>query len=137
MDAGLTLLRTFGVLVFCLGLGLSLHISHVGRAAALAAARAGAVAVADTLPRNWDCAFADDKAAAAHRTAAAAVVARLAQLAAVTPTDVSVAVDPACALVVSVTVSASSWLPTPRSTAVMCHRRATAATAAVDALVAC
>lgn len=131
--------------MFGLGLGLSLYIGHVGRAAALASARAGAGAITDMLDAQlhdtgaaFNCTFTQDQAATAHEVATAAVIDRLEQLAAVTPTAVVVDIDPACALVVGVTVASSSWLPVPEATAVVCHYGAkTSAAVAVEALITC
>ncbi len=123
--------------MICLAIGLSLFVSHVGQAAAISAARAGAVAVADWLPPDFNCVLNEPQSQQAQALAADAVVSRLSQLAAVTPTTLSVQIDSACALVVGVTVSASSWLPLPTATAVVCHHRADTATIAVEALAQC
>ena len=137
MESGLALLRSFGVLIISLAMGLSLYVNHVGRAAAISAARAGALAVADSLDVDFNCAFTPAQAEQAEQLAARAVADRLEHLAAVTPTKLSVQIDPACAVVVGVSVAASTWLPLPQPKAVACYHRPADASAAVAALARC
>ncbi len=137
MASGLALLRTFGVLMISLAIGLSLLVNHVGRAAALSAAHAGAEAAAGSLKPEFDCGFDAVQAERAEEHAAKAVVKRLEQLSTATATELSVDLSPACEVVVGVTVAMSTWLPLPQPRAVVCHHGTALATEAVEALARC
>lgn len=130
MDSSLSILRLFSVLAVFVALVISLFARQVGAAAAQGAADAAALAVADSLPADWDCTQAGLPADATDAAARAAAD-RTAQLAAVLPTGVEVRADGACSVIVSVRVASRGWLAAGSALGVACRRPASAEGAAL------
>lgn len=132
MDSSISILRLFSVLAVFMALVISLFARQVGAAAAQGAADAAAIAVADLVSSDWDCAEAGLPADAAA-TAARAAVDRTAQLAAVQPTAVEVRADGTCSVIVRVRVESAGWLGSRGALGVACRRPTSAGGAALRA----
>ena len=130
MDGAVGVLRVVAVLFAVVGVCFGLYVRGVARIAAGAAATAAASAAADSLSGQaaWDCSTSGDAWDEARDAAAAAVTARTAELAAVTPVRLDLSASQGCIVLASVTVAAAgarAWL---HASAVACRPAGAAST---------
>ena len=130
MDTAFGALRTTAMVFVVVAISFGVYIHQVAKITASTAAVAAATAAARVLDdAAWDCTDTHHRWTAADQAAARAAAARTGDRSAATATSYTLAAEPSCTVVATVTVGAAgtrSWL---EATAVACRPARAAQTA--------
>ena len=130
MEAAIGALRSASVIFVVVAVLFGTYVHRLAKITASAAALAAAATAAESLgDTGWDCTGAGPHWDAAEEAAARAVATRTAATSSASAIDYTLAADPSCTVVASVTVAAAGarrWL---EATAVACRPTRAAAAA--------